>query len=96
MTLLPAGYVRPYVRRNKTDRTDAAALLEAVRSGEIPSVAVKTVAQQALVGLHRIRPQWMTTRTARINALRGLQIEPHAAGGSNTPAMSRVRPTCSQ
>src|SRR5262249_31121284 len=42
VTLLPSQYVRPYVRRNKTDRTDAEALLEAVRSGGIPPVAVKT------------------------------------------------------
>jgi transposase len=75
VTLLPPAYVRPYVRRNKTDRTDAEALLEAVRSGQIPSVPVKTVAQQTLVGLHRIRDQWMTTRTARINTVRGLLRE---------------------
>jgi transposase len=75
VTLLPPAYVRPYVRRNKTDRTDAEALLEAARSGEIPSVPVKTVAQQTLVGLHRIRDQWMTTRTARINTIRGLLRE---------------------
>ena len=75
VTLLPPAYVRPYVRRNKTDRTDAEALLEAVRSGQIPAVAVKTVAQQTLVGLHRIRDQWMTTRTARINTVRGLLRE---------------------
>lgn len=75
VTLLPPAYVRPYVRRNKTDRTDAEALLEAVRSGQIPAVPVKTVAQQTLVGLHRIRDQWMTTRTARINTVRGLLRE---------------------
>jgi transposase len=75
VTLLPPGYVRPYVRRNKTDRADAAALLEAVRSGEIPHVPVKSVAQQALVAVHRVREQWMTTRTARINVLRGLLRE---------------------
>jgi transposase len=75
VTLLPPGYVRPYVRRNKTDRTDAAALLEATRSGQIPTVPVKSVAQQTLVALHRIRDQWMTTRTARINTLRGILRE---------------------
>jgi transposase len=75
VTLLPAAYVRPYVRRNKTDRADADALLEAVRSGEIPRVPVKSVIQQALVGVHRVREQWMTTRTARINVLRGLLRE---------------------
>src|SRR6516162_5346436 len=72
---LPPAYVRPYVRRNKTDRTDAEALLEATRSGQIPSVPVKSVAQQTLVALHRLREQWMTTRTARINTLRGLLRE---------------------
>jgi Transposase len=48
VTLLPAQYVRPSVRRNKTDRTDAEALLEALRSGRIDQVVVKTVAQQEL------------------------------------------------
>ena len=75
VTLLPRAYVRPYVRRNKTDRTDAEPLLEAIRSGEIPSVPVKGLAQQTLVALHRIRDQWMTTRTARINAVRGILRE---------------------
>jgi transposase len=75
VSLLPARYVRPYVRRNKTDRADAEAILEAVRSGQLPTVAVKRVEQQAIVGLHRVREQWMTTRTARINVLRGLLRE---------------------
>jgi transposase len=75
VSLLPPAYVRPYVRRNKTDRTDAEALLEATRSGQLPSVAVKSVAQQTLVALHRFRDQWMTTRTARINTLRGILRE---------------------
>jgi transposase len=70
--LLPAKYVRAYVKRNKTDAGDAAALLEAARSGEILPVRVKSIEQQALQGLHRIRSGWMATRTARINALRGL------------------------
>ena len=75
VTLVPPAYVRPYVRRNKTDRADAEAILEAVRSGEMPSVPVKRVEQQALVALHRVREQWMTTRTARINTLRGILRE---------------------
>jgi len=75
VNLLPPAYVRPYVRRNKTDRSDAEALLEAARSGQIPSVPVKSVAQQTLVALHRLRDQWMTTRTARINTMRGILRE---------------------
>jgi transposase len=75
VTLVPPAYVRPYVRRNKTDRADAEAILETVRSGQVPSVAVKRVEQQALVAVHRVREQWMTTRTARINTLRGILRE---------------------
>lgn len=69
--LLPAQYVRAYVRRNKTDAADAAALLEAARAPDIRPVRIKSVEQQALQGLHRIRSLWMGTRTSRINALRG-------------------------
>lgn len=71
VSLLPVRYVKPYLRGNKTDRTDVDALLDAVRTGHIAPVTVKTAAQQEIVALHRIREQWMATRTARINALRG-------------------------
>jgi len=69
--LLPPRYVRPYVKRNKTDAADAAALLEAARCADIVPVRVKSIEQQALQSLHRIRSLWIGTRTARINALRG-------------------------
>jgi len=69
--LLPARYVRAYVKRNKTDAADAAALLEAARASDIVPVRIKSVEQQALQALHRCRSLWMSTRTSRINALRG-------------------------
>ncbi len=69
--LLPAAYIRAYVRRNKTDAADACALIEAARASDIVPVRVKSVEQQAMQGLHRIRSLWMSNRTARINALRG-------------------------
>lgn len=69
--LLPAQYVRAYVKRNKTDAADAVALLEACRASDIRPVAVKSVEQQALQALHRTRSAWMSTRTRRINTLRG-------------------------
>lgn len=69
--LLPPRYVRAYVKRNKTDAADAAALLEAARCADIVPVRVKSVEQQALQSLHRARSLWMATRTSRINALRG-------------------------
>ena len=69
--LLPPAYVRAYVKRNKTDSADAAALLEACRASDMQPVRVKSIEQQALQGLHRTRSLWMGTRTSRINALRG-------------------------
>ena len=75
VTLLPAQYIRPYVRRNKTDAHDAIALVEAARNQAIHAVPIKSEYQQALQSLHRLREQWKTTRTARINALRGILRE---------------------
>lgn len=73
--LLPPHDVRPYVRRNKTDRTDAKGLLEANRNDEIHPVPVKTIEHQAIASLHRLRSTWLATRTARLNTLRGLLRE---------------------
>ena len=73
--LLPAHEVRPYVRRNKTDRTDAAGLLEAARCESIRRVPVKTPEQQGIQGLHRVREFHKAQRTAAINVLRGLLRE---------------------
>jgi hypothetical protein len=61
--LIPAQYVRAYVRRNKTDAADAAALLEAARCADIRPVRVKSVEQQALQTLRRTRAIWVPTRT---------------------------------
>jgi transposase len=69
--LLPPRHVRRYVLGNKTDAADCAALLEAARNPNIRAVRVKGVEQQALQALHRLRSQWMATRTQRINGLRG-------------------------
>lgn len=73
--LVPPHVVRPYVTRNKTDRADAKALLEAFRNEEIRPVPVKTPAQQSIAALHRVRSAWIGTRTARINTVRGLLRE---------------------
>lgn len=73
--LLPPHYVKPYRRRNKTDRADCEALLEADRCAGLHPVAVKSADQQALIALHRVRSQWLATRTARINTMRALLHE---------------------
>ncbi len=69
--IIPAQYVRPYRRRNKTDRADAEALLEAHRCEGIQPVPVRSVEQQQIQQLHRLREQWKKARVARINLLRG-------------------------
>lgn len=73
--LLPPHAIRPYVQRNKTDRADAKGILEAYRNKEIRCVPVKSLAQHAIAALHRIRSQWMSARTRRINMVRGLLRE---------------------
>ena len=75
VVLISPQYVTPYVRRNKTDRTDVKGLVEAYRDSDIHPVPIKTLAQQQLTSLHRIRSAWMRTRTARINTVRGLLRE---------------------
>lgn len=75
VVLLPPQYVRPYVLRNKTDRTDTDAMLEAFRNEGIRPVPIKSVTQQVLGTLHRLRSGWLGERTGRINALRGLLRE---------------------
>jgi transposase len=75
VVLLPPHLVRPYVKGNKTDRTDAKGILEASRNADIHPVPIKTKTQQVLTSLHRLRQGWIAQRTARLNALRGLLRE---------------------
>jgi transposase len=71
VSLLPPTDVSRYRDGSKTDRADAKALLEAARNRAIDRVPVKSVEQQALTALHRLRSGYIATRTARINAVRG-------------------------
>ena len=73
--LLPPHHTRRYVLRDKTDRADATALLEAHRNEQISPVPLKTLHQQTLACLHRLRSRWIATRTARLNTVRGLLRE---------------------
>ena len=71
VSLLHPADVARYRDGNKTDRADAKALLEAARNAALDRVPVKSVDQQAVGALHRIRQGYVRTRTARINAVRG-------------------------
>ncbi len=69
--LMPAQYVKAYVKRGKNDAADAAAICEAVSRPSMRFVPVKSEAQQAALMLHRARDLLMRQRTQLINALRG-------------------------
>jgi transposase len=84
VVLLPPHQVRPYVTRNKTDRTDAKGILEAYRNADIRPVPVKSVARQVICSLHRFRSGWLAARTAQINTLR--------VNGGREPPNSDVSP----
>lgn len=73
--LLPPQYVKPFLLGQKNDANDAAAICTAMSHPEIPRVAVKTIAQQDMQALHRIRAMRMKQRTALINQARGLLAE---------------------
>jgi transposase len=73
--LLPPHTVRPYIVRNKTDRTDTKGILEAFRNKDIRPVPVKSPDQHALAALHRFRSEYLAHRTARINSTRGILRE---------------------
>jgi transposase len=73
--LIPAAYVRPFVRRNKTDARDAAAICEAMQRPGMRFVAVKSVEQQAARGLETARDLLVRQRTQLMNAIRGLLSE---------------------
>jgi transposase len=68
--IMPAGYVKPYVKRNKNDAADAAAICEAVTRPTMRFVAVKSREQQSLMMLHRTRSLLIRQRTMLVNALR--------------------------
>ena len=69
--LIPAQYVKPYVKGNKHDAADAEAICEAVTRPTMRFVPVKTIEQQSICQLHRIRQLLVKQKTMHINALRG-------------------------
>jgi transposase len=69
---LPPQFVKPYVKGNKNDANDAAAICEAVGRPSMRFVPIKSIAQQDLQALHRIRSELVQQRTAKVNQIRGL------------------------
>lgn len=70
--LMPAQYVKPYVKRDKNDPNDAAGICEAVSRPSMRFVSLNTVEQQDVQMLHAIRRRLVGSRTALTNQMRGV------------------------
>ncbi len=73
--LIPAQFVKPFVKSNKNDFIDAEAIVEAVERKNMRFVPIKTDAQLALQAIHRVRDRLISRRTAVINQLRAFLLE---------------------
>jgi transposase len=73
--LMPPAYVKPYVKRGKSDASDAEAICEAVTRPTMRYVAIKSPEQQAALSIHRTRDLLVKQRTQLINMIRGLLAE---------------------
>jgi transposase len=72
---MPPAYVKPYVKRGKTDASDAEAICEAVTRPTMRFVAIKSPEQQAMLALHRTRDLFVKQRTQIVNMIRSLLAE---------------------
>ena len=73
--LVPAQYVKPFLKGHKNDYRDAEAIAEAVQRPTMSFVTIKTPAQMDLLALHRVRSRLVSLRTGVINQIRGFLIE---------------------
>ena len=70
--LIAAQFVKPYVKSNKNDSVDAEAISEAMSRPSMRYVRPKTIAQQDVQAIHRVRTELVGQRTAKVNQIRGL------------------------
>lgn len=89
--LIPPQYVKPYVKRNKTDAADAEAICEAVGRPNMRFVPVKTLDQQSVLSLHRVRSLFVRQRTAAVNTVRGLLTEFGIVAGKGIQRIAELR-----
>lgn len=70
--LIAPQFVKPYVKSNKNDANDAEAICEAVGRPSMRFVSIKTIEQQDIQSVHRVRSELVKQRTAKVNQIRGL------------------------
>jgi transposase len=73
--LIAPQFVKPYVKTNKNDQADSEAICEAVARPNMRFVPIKTVEQQDILFIHRVRQRLVKNRTALANEIRGLLHE---------------------
>jgi len=73
--LIPPQFVKPYVKSNKNDANDAAAICEATGRPQMRFVPLKTPEQQSILAVHRVRERFVKARTACANQIRGIMGE---------------------
>jgi len=70
--LMASQFVKPYLKTNKNDEADAEAICEAVGRPSMRFVPIKSIEQQAILSVHRVRQGFVKARTAQANQIRGL------------------------
>ncbi len=75
MRLIAPQFVKPFVKSNKNDAIDAEAICEAAQRPTMRFVAVKSIEQQDIQAIHRMRSLVVERRTAQVNQIRGLLLE---------------------
>jgi transposase len=90
--LIPAQFVKPFVKSNKNDFLDAEAIAEAVTRHNMRFVPIKTEEQLDLQALHRVRDRLVQRRTAVINQVRGFLLERGIACAKGPATLRRHMP----
>lgn len=90
--MMPAGYVRAFVKSNKNDWRDAEAIAEAVQRPTMRFVAPKSIEQLDLQALHRVRERLVRNRTATVNEIRAFLLDRGIAVATGIQRLRRALP----
>ena len=90
--LMAPQFVKTYVKSNKNDANDAEAICEAVARPTMRFVAIKTIEQQDIQAVHRIRSELVQQRTAKVNQIRGLLGEYGLVVGQRIDVLRKALP----
>ena len=88
--MMPPAYVKPYIRRQKNDASDAAAICEAVTRPSMRFVGVRSLENQAALMRHKAREMLVSQRTQLLNGLRGHLTEIGVIAGSGAETRPRT------